>query len=313
VAIKLYIQYHKNDSGKGKFISRLIPAMREFGIKCMSKPAGCDATLGVTWFREKTGGMPKILRIDGVHLNTENRAVWRNEKIEENVRRADLIIWQSEYCKVVGGKILHAEGKNCFTIFNGAPVVDLPPEHKRSQNPLMAAKWWSSSSMPRHHKRLSYHADIAHEFWKRTGITTTIAGEVYNQKPQKGEGVIYTGYLPDDKLQEVMRNASMFVYVPYFDWCPNVVVEAMANRCNVICGNVGGHAEMVAGYGTVLDIDKFLDKPYGDKHHIPQPPIGSVVDAMVAQLEKRDVNTVNPKMVIQYVAERYSEAIKSML
>ena len=312
MAIKLYIQYHKNDSGKGKFIERLIPAMREFGVKCMSSPNGCDATLGVAWFKEKTGSLPKILRIDGVHLKDYKRGQWRNKKLANNARQADLIIWQSAFCRDVGGEILGMRKRRSVTIFNGAPFYqgDLA---SRSDSPLMAAKWWSRRDDIRHHKRLVAHAQIAHVFWKRTGITTNIAGEVYNCREYDGRGVCYLGQLDDATLQAEMRKASMFVYVPHYDWCPNVVVEAIANRCHVICGNNGGHAEMADGYGTVLPLDEKITSLLKGNAVTPEPDIDTVVTAMQNTLALKNEATQNPQVSIRYTAEQYTKAIKELL
>ena len=66
--MKLFLQYKKNDTGKGKFTGRLVPELETLGGDVRYEGAGCDITLSYTKFREKSGGMPRVLRVDGVHL-----------------------------------------------------------------------------------------------------------------------------------------------------------------------------------------------------------------------------------------------------
>jgi glycosyltransferase involved in cell wall biosynthesis len=313
--MNLYVQYRPdNGTGKSKFLGRLVPELEKLGVHVQYQPRGCDVTIAFSRFRDEemvaAKNVPHILRIDGVHMANGKAQKWRNELYRASGKRADLIIWQSDFAKRVAGGILGLDRKNSTTIFNGAPFTT--SSESRAARFLVAAKWWDLRNEPRKHKRLNDHISLAIELYYRTGLRTWIAGEIHGKKITD-PAIEYLGHLGDAALAAAMRESWVFLYFPWYDWCPNVVVEAMANGCYVVCGNQGGHAEMVQGYGTVVKTDETIEPHMIEKYKVPKLDIAMVANEVERAMGNGGADARNPKIEISVVARSYVEAIRSVM
>jgi len=54
------------------------------------------------------------------------------------------------------------------------------------------------------------------------------------------------GTVPHRQLAGQFDQASLFIFCHLYDWCPNIVIEAMARGCPVICSDSGGTKELVS-------------------------------------------------------------------
>mgnify|MGYP001301911457 CR=1 FL=1 len=57
--------------------------------------------------------------------------------------------------------------------------------------------------------------------------------------------VKYAGNLSQEQLISLYKASSYFVHLAWLDHCPNVVVDAQAAGCNIICSSSGGTQEIV--------------------------------------------------------------------
>ena len=73
-----------------------------------------------------------------------------------------------------------------------------------------------------------------------------------------GKRIFYSGNLDYMTLLSLYRRSSTFVHLAYLDHCPNVVVDALASDCHVVCSSAGGTKELVnQSKGTVI-----IEKPW---------------------------------------------------
>lgn len=311
--MKVFLQYRPNETGKGKFLSRLIPELAGLGVECQYDRKGADVTLSLTRFRKDSGDMPKVLRVDGIHLVRSKEALWRNKLVGESLKMADVVIWQSEFCRHVGGDVLKRSGRREYVIHNAAPVppCDFQLEwYTRLHGPAqkvvaLSAKWDYADGKARAHKRLHAQAEFVEWY---AGFNPGVEFRIYGKtrdRPFEGPRIRYYGHLADEELQKHLCAADVFLYLPYYDWMPNSVVEAMACGLPVIASNNGGHAEVA---DVVVRTDVELPAEMMAKDRVPGfafPEVGKALDGV-----HRSTAAGRRMETIQDVARKYKTALE---
>jgi len=269
--MKLYIQYEKgNQSGKGKFISRLTAELERLGVRVQWEQDGADIALGLTRWREKTR-MPKVLRLDGIHLINDKKHHWNNKRIKKSMFKADAVVYQSKWGKFMIDKIF-GEHHNTRVIHNGdyPRAYRNPAYSKYPKNVIMSAKWKSRDD--RRQKRLPDMVEIAHEYTKKhDDVCFWIAG--HNELPMfKNERLINLGFQSDEQLRAHLSMADVMLNLAWWDWCPNAVVEAICAKCIVVGSNKTGVGELIEMCGGVaLNIDNPITPKVQFKDNYPPP------------------------------------------
>lgn len=291
--MRVYVQYEPNETGKGKFLARLIDAMVPLGVEFAYRPKGCDVTLALTKFGKKTDKhMPKVLRVDGVHLVDSPEARWRNEQVVKSIKQADIVVWQSQFCREIAGGALHVHPNHEVVIYNAAPEIPekLQSEcYERLHGPVekvvaLCAKWDYADGKPRRHKRLAEHAEFCNWY---AGFNPNVEFRIFGRcshRPFESERIRYYGHLPDTELQQHLCAADVMLYLPYYDWMPNSVVEAIACGLPVIASNNGGHAEIAH---LVLATDEPL-RPRMLDERVPSfefPLVGKALDCATRRMQ----------------------------
>ena len=64
--------------------------------------------------------------------------------------------------------------------------------------------------------------------------------------------IIYTGNIKHDLCLQAYAMSDAMIHLAWLDHCPNVVVEALSQKCPVICTDSGGTKEIVASGGFIL-------------------------------------------------------------
>ena len=60
-----------------------------------------------------------------------------------------------------------------------------------------------------------------------------------------GTRIIIMGEMNYNQLIALYKSSTTFVHLSYMDHCPNVVVDAQAAGCDIICSSTGGTSEIV--------------------------------------------------------------------
>ena len=316
MAIKLYIQYDKqNRSGKGKFISRLWPELEKLGVKVQWEQAGADIALGLTRWREKTR-IPKVLRLDGIHLIGSKHHRWNNKRIKKSMQKADAVIYQSAWGKYMIENRFDIKPKS-YVIHNGAD----PEQYKKTmlvqpwpKNVIMSAKWVSRDD--RRQKRLPDMVAIAWEYIKlHDDVCVYIAGK--NNLPNyRHERMVNLGYLEEQGLQEWLSYCDVMLNLAWWDWCPNAVVEAICAKCIVVGSDKTGVGELIKLCGGV---PLNLDAPISPTAEFPdnRPPsfdYSKVIAGLDAAFRYSRKIEVNPEPLdIRNIAQKYKRVFEDVL
>ena len=284
MALTVLMEHKDNPhTGKGFFLNRLHEAFRHIGVSVVTDPRKShDIYLAFNSFKFITK-KPKILRLNGCYHNTRMKGMLSaNAEIRSQVKRADGVVYQSEFCRKMHEKYIGLHD-NHTVIFNGAPIMK--PE-KTMPYVLVAARM-------RPHKRLD---------------EARVAAEIA-QVPI----VICAGKIPRDEVDDYMRKASALVHLSWIDWNPNSVVEALASGCPVITNNVGGTQELIKdGCGKILDVDAPYNMKPVDLYHPPKIDLNIVAQAIRESLDWPRV-TNNSHVDIINVARQYADFINSCL
>ncbi len=312
--MKLYIDFKNNNTGKAKFIWRLIPALERIGIKCSLSPDGCDIALGVAWQNNPKKGMPYILRTDGLSFNKGKDAVRKTgDKIRASIKLSNAVIWQTMFCKkILEPHFPESKEKKQFIIFNGADPKDYEGidkiESPASRRIIMSAHWYKKGH-ERPNKRLLEMLEIAGEYCARSNNAIAwIAGETNLTAPNNK--VIMLGHLPEDRLRKYIVSSTAMLYLAHYDWCPNSVIESLVAGTPVICANASGVAEIVGDNGgIILPLDSELR--FKDLYEKPPPVSKPMVLEALENIELKRIS--KPELHIDVIAEQYKKTFMEVL
>ena len=95
-----------------------------------------------------------------------------------------------------------------------------------------------------------------------------IAGDKTEKTP-KQKNIFYVGSLTITELISVYKRADYFLHLAWLDHCPNVVVDARAAGCQIICSSAGGTQEIAGPEAIVIEEDKWDFQPVPLYHPPP--------------------------------------------
>ncbi len=67
--------------------------------------------------------------------------------------------------------------------------------------------------------------------------------------------IFYVGNLETDELLTLFKISKYFIHLAYLDHCPNVVIDARACGCQIICSSSGGTKEIAGKNAIVVQED----------------------------------------------------------
>lgn len=230
-------------------------------------------------------------RLDGIYFNSSENYSEQNRLIKKTYDNATGVIFQSEFNKKLTTHFF-GEHPHSIVIHNGAnlkQIDELP--HNISNIQDRYEKVWCCASHWRPHKRLEENIEY---FMKYSGPKDIllIAGEVKN-KPIENPRVKYLGNIKYHYLLAILKSCDYFIHLAWLDHCPNVVVDARACGCKIICSSSGGTKE-VAGLGaTIINEDEWNLAPV----KLYEPP--------KLDFTKQNINEYNISYNMEWVSQKY--------
>jgi glycosyltransferase involved in cell wall biosynthesis len=300
-------------TGKGFFLNGLVQQLEKLHVKIVFDRAE-PHDLSFENIRIKSKSYcPIVVRFDGVYHDT--RIDWRakNQGMVDAATRASAIICQSRFGKEMVVSFLKASPEKTFIINNGSDP-DSPiqlPEQTHEHNFIAVAVW-------RPHKRLRetidgfMAADIPDSVLRIFGKMGKGMDETIKRKANSK--IIFMDHYTDRaQLLGYMKAATAMLHLCWFDCCPNSVVEAINQKCPVICSNEGGTHELVyPSNGIVLQLDQPYDYSPIDLYNPPPIDINKVAEACRMVAEKRPEIT-NDHVNIETIAWRYKNVFERVL
>ena len=201
-------------------------------------------------------GMPIIQRLDGIYFNSEQDWKSLNEPIKKTYDISSGVIFQSNFNKQLSEKYFGE--KTLSKVINNGTDLSLIEKIAPLSHPAIDGfeNVWSCASSWRPHKRLK---DNVRYFLECSGEKDclVIAGSNPDYEIQH-ERVFYVGNLEWEQLISLYKRSKYFIHLALMDHCPNVVVDARAAGCKIVCSSSGGTKE-IAGINSVIVKDMEWD------------------------------------------------------
>ena len=249
---------NKSDSGPNGFTRKLFESLvRQQKVTLTdSKNADLSFCLIQSEFSKK---IPLLLRLDGIYFNSEQNYNQQNYLIQKTYQSADHVVFQTEFNKTLTEKWF-GPCKNWSVIRNGTDLQKIDQIPAAQSNTLdNFNEIWVCASAWRPHKRLNENIRY---FLERAPNTTALV--VLGKDPIgliEHPRIFYAGHVDWEQQISIYKRATTFVHLAWLDHCPNVVVDARAAGCRIVCATSGGTKEIAGLDATLIEEDYWNFEP----------------------------------------------------
>ncbi len=244
-----------SNSGPNSFASKLSSYIGDHGVELNSGIA--DAYLCFIESSRQKYDKPMYQRLDGIYFNTVQDYNSLNSNIRRTYEMATGVIFQSHFNKMLTTKYF-GEHTNSIIIHNGADLktINETPELGLDRYENL----WACAASWRPHKRLSENIRY---FFEHSGPNDgmIIAGNVPVEQRIKDSRLHYVGVLNQVQLYSLYKKSKFFVHLAWLDHCPNVVVDARACGCIIVCSSAGGTKEIAGSNAIIIEEEEWDFRP----------------------------------------------------
>lgn len=285
-----------SNSGPNSFARKLHKYIGDLGVSFDPKEPP-DAVLCFIETSLLNSTVPLIQRLDGIYFNTSQNYDQLNSNIRRTYDLSEAVVFQSEFNKELTFKYFGAKRRYAI-IHNGADVRSI-----EKIKPLPLDKYdkvWACASSWRPHKRLQ---DNIRYFLEHSGENDglIIAGKLKKEDILNHPRIHYTGELNPQRLISVYKRADYFLHLAWLDHCPNVVIDARACGCQIICSSAGGTKEIAGLDAIIIEEDPWDFSPV----ELYAPPS--------LDFTKKAKNNYNTPCSMVDVANNYKDFIEEIL
>jgi glycosyltransferase involved in cell wall biosynthesis len=311
--MKIYfdgVNWEAEHTGPNCFAKRLAVQLGNFGHQ-LADPDDYDVALV---FIEPTAKLdtkkPFVQRLDGIWFRPDQMAAGMNKGIEAAYHAAANVVWQSEFDKQMATRWFG--GRNGVVIPNG---VEVKRAAVRSEQLIdMRAtfdKIFVCSANWHPQKRLRDNVEVFRHLRETQFPNSCLV--VLGKDPDyhvADKSVFYAGSIRHDLCAEVYAVADWMIHMAWLDHCPNVVIEAIAQGCPVLCSSEGGTKELVdfshEKNGLVIPDTDCYDFSLVDYDNPPRVSFDNVPMLPAMRAQPHTVDIVK-------CAKKYEEALLSVL
>ena len=276
-----------SNSGPNSFGRKLLKYMGKMGHTFDRSQKG-DVALAFIQSDNLEKPLPLVQRLDGIYFNTIQNYRAQNYFIEETYKKADGVIFQSDFNKRLTFAFFGPHD-NYAVIHNGADVKEID-KTEPANIPERFSEIWCCASSWRPHKRLNDNIEYFLEYSPRDACLV-VAGKV--NEHVHDPRVFYIGEISQSRLYSLYKASTHFIHLAWLDHCPNVVVDARACGCKIICSSSGGTREIAGREAIVIEEKEWDFQPV----NLYTPP--------EMDFSKQCINYFDTDFSMNKVAEKY--------
>jgi len=238
--------YDASRTGKGFFAARLAKELTTQGVDIVTPDVYADINLAIGKFNYEPNARKTVLRLGAAHIDSNSDYKKLNKRKAKALKKADGIVYQSVYSKMVCHAFIGTPTGQERVIFNGAEPNEFliyPYKSPFKYNFLASAREWTPQ------KRLDtiitayFEADIANSCLRICGNTKHKDNNLYSKK-HTSCSVRYLGLVDRYTLASLYNLCDAMIDITWQSACPNSVAEALVAGCPVISSNDGGIHEL---------------------------------------------------------------------
>ena len=249
--------------------------------------------------KQFTDDIPLVQRLDGIYFNKAQNYKFQNMNIKRTYDNSAGVVFQTNFNKKLITKYF-GNHENSVIIHNGADlnyISDITPLQDKILDKY--ENIWSCASSWRPHKRLQENIDYFLEH-SSTKDLLIVAGNI-DMNIIDNERIIYVGHLNIEQLISLYKRSDNFIHLAWLDHCPNVVVDARASGCRIICSSSGGTKEIAGSDAVVIEEDEWDFQPV----ELYKPP--------KLDFSRRIKNKFDSILCMKTVSNRYEKFLRDIL
>ena len=313
-SIPIIQKYMRIGQGPHEFMQRLISESID-GVRYWPWPLQGDVGLFVVsgprkrhFGKARKSSMPIIVRLDGIGFDSAGLTAVERERqklgMADTIHHADGIVFQSQFSKSAFEQVFGEMPCISEVIHNGF-VWTAKVDESRRENRLVVG----GRNAPRKRIQETIRRFIDSPF------SQTYCLDVVGSIPQTDElrhsSVNFLGKVKPSILLRRLSTATGLLHLDWYDWCPNLVLDAISVGTPVLCGSVGGTPEIVGESGIIANLDEPMPNFQSSQQEVPFIK-QEVFDANLNKLIQRSsklFGQLRPDLEMRNVAFRYKEFI----
>jgi len=251
----------------------------------------------------RSQGVKVVQRVDGAGIK-DSKNPKQDNIIYQTYAQCDAVIFQSQFCREIWERSFSL-AKPSFIILNAADEKIFSRSGPKlnfgfKRMITTAARW-------RPWKGLDQVVEVFQKL-DREDLGLVVMGdgaEVPNHPRIKS-----TGKLSHKEMAKVFRAADLFIYLPWQEWCPKVVAQALVCGLPVVCSYRGGTKELVQDCGSAVrgakddDLEDFGPNPVD---------LAEAVKAVNAILDQPERCRPRPDLYLSTMVHNYFEVFEKIL
>lgn len=270
----------KSSSGPNGFALKLHRELTRLGSKVFTSLDEVDDEIDVqlSFISAMFKLAPLVQRLDGIYFNSEQDFNNLNKPIRSTYDAADVVIFQSNFNKLLTEHYFGVKDVS-FVINNGTDVSEISKIQPLDSKLLdRFDNVWACASSWRPHKRLNENIRY---FIENSSVDDCliVAGENPDVKV-KNDRIFYAGHLSWNDLISLFKRSKYFIHLAWLDHCPNVVIDARASGCHIVCSSSGGTKE-IAGLDSTIVIEDDWDFEPLKLYHPPEMDLSNTMSGTI--------------------------------
>ena len=258
-----------------------------------------DVDVQISFIQATQKIAPLIQRLDGIYFNSDQDWKKLNEPIKKTYDIADGVVYQSNFNKMLSEKYFGLKEVSTV-IHNGTDLnaIELIEPLKNQIIDNFENVWCCASSW-RPHKRLAENIRYFREHAAENDCLV-IAGDNADFETNH-DRIFFCGSLPWDQLIVLYKRSKYFLHLALMDHCPNVVIDARAAGCHIICASSGGTSEISGLDSTIVQDMEWDYLPF----KLYEPP--------ALDFSLTSPGNIESNLDINYCAEQYIQFTESLV